>query len=129
MGTREKTSARSTQVPDTMAGHGLTRRPRRPPHSHSPRPSFLPLRRNRSRSCNVVLPVLQSETRHASPAWLETSMGALRRDEALHREKLSRKGPRKSFKDKIRGIHRGSAKTLQCKYWEHWRRGACECKW
>merc|ERR1712014_253818 len=100
MGTREKSSARSTQVPDTMAGHGP-----------SPRPSFLPLRRNRSRSSNVVLPVLQSETRHASTAWLETPMGALRRDEALHREKLRRKAPEESFRGKIRGIHRGSAKT------------------
>merc|ERR1739842_109907 len=75
----------------------FTRRPRRPPHSHSPRPSFLPLRRNRSRSSNVVLPVLQSETRHASTAWLETPMGALRRDEALHRENFRRDAPEESF--------------------------------
>merc|ERR1712130_656295 len=120
MGTREKSSARSTQVPDAMAGHGP-----------SPRPSFLPLRRNRSRSSNVVLPVLQSETRHASTAWLETPMGALRRDEALQREKVleDSSGGKLRRLSQLQSITRGGPKILQCKYWEQWRRGACECKW
>ena len=55
-------------------------------------------------------------------------MGALRRDEALQREKLRRKSSEECSRGKPRVIHRGGAKVLRCKYWEHWRRGACECK-
>merc|ERR1711939_707387 len=99
MGTREKNSPRSTQEPDAMAGH-------RPPHSHSPSPSVLPLRRNRSRSSNVVLPVLQSEIRYASTAWLETPMGALRRDEALQRERFRRTAPKESSRASIAAMQR-----------------------
>ncbi|RMX85414.1 hypothetical protein D0869_03850 [Hortaea werneckii] len=49
-----------------------------------------------------------SEIRYASTAWLETPMGALRRDEALQREI-----PEDSSKGELQSIHRGDAKILQ----------------
>merc|ERR1712072_1594058 len=41
----------------------------------------------------------------------------------------TRKIPEDSSKGELQSIHRGDAKILQCKYWDHWRRGACECNW
>lgn len=49
------------------------------------------------RGTNTGTAVLQSETRYASAAWLETPMGALRRDEELQREKLRSEAPEEGF--------------------------------
>merc|ERR1711967_231487 len=127
MGTREKSSTRSTQIPDAMAGHGPSPggHGAHPIHIHPARPFYRFAATGLGaamwffvgqygweiglRGANTGAAVLQSETRHASTAWLETPMGALRRDGALHREKLRRKAPEESFGGKVRGIHRGSA--------------------
>merc|ERR1712224_608814 len=130
MGTREKSSTRSTQLPDAMAGHGPSPggHGAHPIHIHPARPFYRFAATGRS--SDVVLPVLQSETRHASTAWLETPMGALRRDEALQREKVleDSSGGKLRRLSQLQSITRGGPKILQCKYWEQWRRGACECK-
>ncbi|RMX96459.1 hypothetical protein D0867_13136 [Hortaea werneckii] len=74
--TREKSSPRSTHEPGhgpSPGGHGA-----HPIHIHPARPFY----RFAATGLGAAMWFF-SETRYASTAWLETPMGALRRDEAL----------------------------------------------
>ncbi|RMZ30256.1 hypothetical protein D0859_05648 [Hortaea werneckii] len=82
-----------------MAGHGPSPggHGAHPIHIHPARPFYRFAATGLGAAMWFFVAVLQSEIRHASTAWLETPMGALRRDEALQREKRRRNAPEESF--------------------------------
>ncbi|RMY07313.1 hypothetical protein D0868_05421 [Hortaea werneckii] len=93
-----------------MAGHGPSPggHGAHPIHIHPARPFYRFAATGLGAAMWFFVAVLQSEIRYASTAWLETPMGALRRDEALQREI-----PEDSSKGELQSIHRGDAKILQ----------------
>ncbi|RMY87003.1 hypothetical protein D0861_05604 [Hortaea werneckii] len=103
-----------------MAGHGPSPggHGAHPIHIHPARPFYRFAATGLGAAMWFFVSVLQSETRHASTAWLETPMGALRRDEALQREKVlgDSSGAKLRRLSQLQSITRGGAKILQCSY-------------